>query len=49
MDAAKGSMPEDRAKLLFVAVIGVNMLSRVAGDARWVADLRRSVKDAAAE
>ena len=49
MDAAKGSMPEDRAKLLFAAVIGVNMLSRVAGDARWVAALRRSVKDAAAE
>jgi len=49
MDAAKGSMSEDRAKLVFAAMIGVNMLSRAAGDARWVAALRRSVKDAAAE
>jgi TetR/AcrR family transcriptional repressor of nem operon len=49
MDAAKGSMAEDRAKLLFAAMIGVNMLSRAAGDRRWVAVLRKSVKDAAAE
>jgi TetR/AcrR family transcriptional repressor of nem operon len=49
MDAAKGSMPEDRAKLLFAAMIGVNMLSRAADDARWVATLRKSVKDPTAE
>jgi hypothetical protein len=30
MDAAKGSMPEDRVKLLFAVMIGVNMLSRAA-------------------
>jgi TetR/AcrR family transcriptional regulator, transcriptional repressor for nem operon len=49
MDAAKGSMAEDRARLLFAAMIGVNMLGRAAGDARWVAALRKSVKAAAAE
>ena len=49
MDAAEGSMAEERAKLLFAAMIGVNMLSRAAPDARWVATLRKSVKDAAAE
>jgi TetR/AcrR family transcriptional repressor of nem operon len=49
MDAAKGSMPEDRAKLLFAAMIGVNMLNRAADDARWVATLRKSVKDPTAE
>jgi TetR/AcrR family transcriptional repressor of nem operon len=49
MDAAKGSIAEDRARLLFAAMIGVNMLSRAAGDAGWVAALRKSVKDAAAE
>jgi TetR/AcrR family transcriptional regulator, transcriptional repressor for nem operon len=49
MDAAKGSMAEDRARLLFSAMIGVNMLSRAAGDARWVAVLRKSVKHAAVE
>jgi TetR/AcrR family transcriptional regulator, transcriptional repressor for nem operon len=49
MNAAKGSMAEDRAKLLFAAMIGVNMLGRAAGDAGWVAALTKSVKDAAAE
>jgi hypothetical protein len=49
MDAAKGSMPEDRVKLLFAVMIGANMLSRAADDARWVATLRKSVKDATAE
>jgi hypothetical protein len=42
-------MPEDRAKLLFAAMIGVNMLSRAADDARWVATLRKSVKDPTAD
>ena len=49
MDATKGTMPEDRARLLFAAMIGANMLSRAAGDADWVAALKKSVKDAAAE
>jgi TetR/AcrR family transcriptional regulator, transcriptional repressor for nem operon len=48
INATKGSMPEDRARLLFAAMIGANMLSRAAGDADWVAALRKSVKDAAA-
>jgi TetR/AcrR family transcriptional repressor of nem operon len=48
MGAAKGSIAEDRAKLLFAAMIGVNLLSRAAGDADWVAALRKSVKAAAA-
>jgi TetR/AcrR family transcriptional regulator, transcriptional repressor for nem operon len=47
MDAAKGSMTEDRAKVLFAAMVGANMLSRAAGDARWVAALKKSVKAAA--
>ena len=49
IDAAKGAMPEDQAKLLFAAMIGVNLLSRATGDAGWVADLRKSVKDAAVD
>jgi len=49
MGAAKGSMAEDRARLLFAAMIGANLLSRAAGDAGWVAALRKSVKGAAAE
>jgi TetR/AcrR family transcriptional regulator, transcriptional repressor for nem operon len=49
MDATKGTMPEDRARLLFAAMIGANMLSRAAGDADWVGALKKSVKDAAAE
>ena len=49
MDATKGTMPEDRARLLFAAMIGANMLSRAPGDADWVAALKKSVKDAAAE
>jgi TetR/AcrR family transcriptional regulator, transcriptional repressor for nem operon len=49
MDVTKGSMAEDRARLLFAAMIGANMLSRAAGDADWVAALRKSVRDAAAE
>jgi TetR/AcrR family transcriptional regulator, transcriptional repressor for nem operon len=49
LDATKGSIAEDRARLLFAAMIGVNMLSRAAGDARWIAATRKSVKLAAAE
>jgi TetR/AcrR family transcriptional regulator, transcriptional repressor for nem operon len=48
MDAAKGSIPEDRARLLFAAMIGVNLLSRAAGGAGWVAALRKSITRAAA-
>ena len=49
MDAAKGSMAKDRARLLFAAMIGANMLSRAAGDTDWVATLRKTVKAAAVE
>ena len=48
MDTAKGSMAKDRARLLFAAMVGANMLSRAAGDADWVAALRKTVKAAAA-
>jgi TetR/AcrR family transcriptional regulator, transcriptional repressor for nem operon len=48
MNAAKGSMAEDRAKLLFAAMVGVNVLTRAAGEAECVTALRQSVKDAAA-
>jgi len=46
-NAAKGSMGDDQANLLFAAMVGVNMLGRAAGEAEWVAALRKSVKDAA--
>jgi hypothetical protein len=49
MGAAEGTMTEDRARLLFAAMVGANMLNRVAGDAEWVGALKRSVKDAAAQ
>jgi TetR/AcrR family transcriptional regulator, transcriptional repressor for nem operon len=49
MEAAKGSMDEDKARLLFAAMVGANMLSRAAGDAQWVVALKKSVKDAAAQ
>ena len=47
-DAADGSLPRDPAQLLFAAMIGVNMLSRAAGDTDWIAALEKSVLDAAA-
>jgi TetR/AcrR family transcriptional regulator, transcriptional repressor for nem operon len=49
MDAAKGTIAKDRAKLLFAAMVGANLLSRAAGDADWVDALRETVKAAAAE
>ena len=49
MGAAEGTMTEDRARLLFAAMVGANMLNRVAGDAEWVGALKRSVKDAATQ
>jgi class 3 adenylate cyclase len=49
MDAAKGTIAKDRAKLLFAALVGANLLSRAAGDADWVDALRETVKAAAAE
>ena len=49
MDATKGSMAKDRARLLFAAMVGANMLSRAAGDSDWVAALKKSVKAAATE
>jgi len=49
IETARESMTEDRARLLFAAMIGVNMLSRATGDADWVVALKKSVKDVAAE
>jgi TetR/AcrR family transcriptional repressor of nem operon len=49
MDAAKGSMTKDRARLLFAAMVGANMLGRAMGDAEWTAALRKTVKAAATE
>ena len=49
MDAANGSMAKERARVLFAAMVGANMLSRAAGDAGWVAALKKAVKAAAAE
>jgi len=48
MDAADGTRWTDRAQLPFAAMIGVNMLSRAAGDGDWVAALEKSVLDAVA-
>jgi TetR/AcrR family transcriptional regulator, transcriptional repressor for nem operon len=49
MDAAKGSMTNDKARLLFAAMVGVNMLGRATGDADWAAALKKTVKAAAVE
>jgi len=42
-------MEADKARLLFAAMVGANMLSRAAGDAEWVGALKKPVKDAAAQ
>jgi TetR/AcrR family transcriptional regulator, transcriptional repressor for nem operon len=49
IEAAGGTMNEDRARLLFAAMIGANILGRAASDAEWVGALKKSVKDAAAQ
>ena len=49
MDAADGAMTQDQARLLFAAMVGVNMLSRAVGEAAWIDGLRKTIKDAAAE
>src|SRR5277367_1742688 len=49
MDAAKGSMTKDKAKLLFAAMVGANMLGRATDDADWAAALKKTVRAAAAE
>jgi TetR/AcrR family transcriptional repressor of nem operon len=49
MAAAKGSMTKDKAKLLFAAMVGANMLGRATGDADWAAALKKTVKAAAVE
>jgi TetR/AcrR family transcriptional repressor of nem operon len=46
-DAAKGSIPEAQAELVFAAMIGANLLSRAAGDTSWIASLKKSIKSAA--
>jgi TetR/AcrR family transcriptional regulator, transcriptional repressor for nem operon len=49
MTTAAGSMPKEQAQLLFVAMIGANMLGRATNDAAWVVALRKTVKAAARE
>ena len=49
MDAAKGSMTKDKARLLFAAMVGANMLGRATDDADWAAALKKTVKSAAAD
>ena len=46
IDAAKGSMAEAQAELVFAAMIGASLLSRAAGDAGWIANLKKSIKSA---
>jgi len=47
MEAAKGSMEEDKARLLFAAMIGANMLSCATDGADWLDSVKESVKIAA--
>jgi TetR/AcrR family transcriptional repressor of nem operon len=49
MHTATGSMTKDKAKLLFAAMVGANMLGRATDDADWAADLKKTVKAAAVE
>jgi TetR/AcrR family transcriptional repressor of nem operon len=48
MEAAEGTTDKDRARLLFAAMVGANMLSCAAGNEEWVGALRESVREAAA-
>jgi len=47
MESAAGSMDDDRARLLFAAMVGANLLSRAAGDADWAEALKKTVRRAA--
>jgi TetR/AcrR family transcriptional regulator, transcriptional repressor for nem operon len=42
-------MAKDRARLLFAAMVGANMLGRATGGADWAAALKKTVKAAAIE
>lgn len=44
---AAGTMDDDRAKLLFAAMVGAAMLGRASGYVDWVADLKHAVSSAA--
>ena len=46
VSTAKGAVDEDRARLLFAAMVGANMLGRGTGNAGWVEDLKKTVKAA---
>ena len=43
---AGDTMDEDRAKLLFAAMVGANMLGRASGEADWVQDIKHAVDSA---
>ncbi|GEP00728.1 TetR/AcrR family transcriptional regulator [Methylobacterium haplocladii] len=47
MAKAGKTMGEDRAKLLFAAMVGANMLGRASGEEDWTQDLKQAVRDAA--
>lgn len=49
MDAARGSIAEAQAELVFAAMIGANLLSRAAGDTGWTANLKKSIKSAVSQ
>ena len=49
MEAAGKTMAADRARLVFAAMVGANLLNRAVGEAEWVAAMTKSVKDAAAQ
>jgi TetR/AcrR family transcriptional repressor of nem operon len=40
------TMDEDRARLLFAAMVGANMLGRASGDADWAEEIKNSVRNA---
>jgi TetR/AcrR family transcriptional regulator, transcriptional repressor for nem operon len=41
------TMDEDRARLLFAAMVGANMLGRASGEADWTKEIKKAVLDAA--
>lgn len=44
---AAGTMDENRARLLFAAMVGAKMLGRASGEADWAKDIKLAVNDAA--
>lgn len=48
LGGARPMMDEDRARLLFAAMVGANMLGRASGDADWVEQIKTAVRRATA-